>query len=208
MFFITSFTQTKTAPESTSSEVKTHNRQVIQPDVAWIMSFGGSGTSYTMVTVEEMSGRTTASNYARGFDGLVPVKPEWNDGPFLRSPSKQLPINFILCKTHCMGYCMDCKVESSYNDFDEHCRTAQIPGGLTTVYSRDIPKRAIHLIRDPFDNLIGRMHLYNKLNKKRRHDDSFVPFNTTSEGLTQWCSYLDGKYPIESFAEVPCGTLY
>jgi hypothetical protein len=79
----------------------------------------------------------------------------------------------------------------------------------TVTYTRDIPKKAIHLIRNPFDNLVGRMHLFNK----HHANEKSVPhvFNTTQQGIVSWCHYLDDKYAakedktiLASYSHVPC----
>jgi hypothetical protein len=79
----------------------------------------------------------------------------------------------------------------------------------TVTYTPDIPKKAIHLIRNPFDNLVGRMHLFNK----HHVNDKSVPhdFNTTQQGIISWCHYLDDKYAtkeektiLANYSRVPC----
>lgn len=125
------------------------------------------GTSYTVLNTEFVSGCTTASNYAANYDPLVPVRPEYVNGPYLRSPDKPLPPRYILTKTHCGGYCMDCPPTAYLLDpepFQQSCLLSQRSYNATAfysvLYSPDIPKRAVHLIRNPFDNLVGRMHLF------------------------------------------------
>jgi hypothetical protein len=191
------------------------------PDVAWIVSFGGSGTSYTILNIEAVTGQSTASNYAQDFHLLVPVKESYVNGPYVRSPHKPLPPKYILTKTHCGGYCMDCSpstyVYESAFDFQKACRTAfvHVDGKeVDQVYEAEIPKRAVHLVRSPFDNLVGRFHLSVKRQRTRTGVDAELlsNFSDTAEGLENWCQYLDRKYVeqeshyevLHKYRDVPC----
>lgn len=190
------------------------------PDVAWIVSFGGSGTSYTILNTEAMSGQSTASNYARDYKTLIPVQ-DTSFGPYIRSPEKPLPQHYILTKTHCGGYCMDCP-PSSYVfktalEFQIACRTTQIEEEtlVEQVYEADIPKRAVHLVRSPFDNIVGRFHLSVRRWKKRKGVNATemdLQYPNTAEGLLNWCRYLDEAYQeqeshyavLKQYQNVPC----
>lgn len=95
---------------------------------------------------------------------------------------------------------MDCSpVTLSPDAFEEACLTGKRGDKQSVTYDRKIPKKAIHLIRNPLDNLVGRMHLFNKHHRDR------VPFETSRGGLAAWCKYLDDKYPVDdAFRSVPC----
>jgi hypothetical protein len=141
-----------------------------------------------------MSNVTTASNYAGDFDPCIPVRPELTDGPFLRSPDKKLPPAYIMTKTHCGGYCMQCQLSWQLDAFEEACLTGQknVDGKATaTTYSKNIPKKAVHIIRNPFDNLVGRHHLAMK--KRRRQGSAEEIFPSSREGMQSWCEFLDAK---------------
>jgi hypothetical protein len=98
-------------------------------NIAWLMSFPNSGTSYTINNVRRTTNATTATNYA--YEALmaanqsVPVQPEQlPDGPFLLLPHMQVP-KYILTKTHCTAYCDACQTMDTIralNQFDEGCR--------------------------------------------------------------------------------------
>ena len=183
------------------------------PQVSWILSYGGSGTSYTIVNVEQLTNATTASNYGGDYVPCLPIRDDWPDGPFVRSPEKPFPPKYILTKSHCGGYCMDCGPKvylHTPETFETACRTARkrLPNSTNTVhvtYDRNIPVRAIHLIRNPFDNLVGRMHLATKHHNKRVADnteedddnDIYNNFTNTVTGIEEWCQYLDEKYATE-----------
>jgi hypothetical protein len=102
--------------------------------------------------------------------------------------------------------------ESAIDDFERDCLTGNRPGDNTTIYTSDIVQRAVHLIRDPFDNLVGRMHLSSKLAVKRGTENPKVRTD-----LYEWCSYLDNKYAdsearsdridqtlLKAFPNLPC----
>lgn len=190
----------------------------ILPNVAWIMSFGGSGTSYTILNTESLTGQSTASNYARDYETLVPVHPEYSSGPYIRSLDKPLPPDFILTKTHCGGYCMDCPPAAYYipstDDFLTSCLSGHAHDEFnemtTTTYSSSIPKRAVHLVRSPFDNVVGRFHLSIKRFRQRGQDVS--AYTNDAQGLSAWCEYLDSKHwvasakvpALEPYLDIPC----
>lgn len=199
-------------PRSSTNSSAEFSYPHILPDVVWLMSFGGSGTSYTIRNVESMTGASTASNYGgeADYSPLRSVNPRSVQGPFIRSMSKPLPRTSILTKTHCGGYCIDCHpkryVFEQVEDFERLCRTSHITEGGSVqevVYSPAIPKRAVHLIRSPFDNIIGRFHLNMKHRRDRENagifsdalNSSMVANN--SSGFSLWCGHLDKKYRDE-----------
>ena len=76
--------------------------------------------------------------------------------------------------------------------------------------SKEPVSRAIHLIRDPFDNLVARMHLSVMTGEVQ-------PLDHTREGLLIWSSQLQEKWGATSLwsvdadvtklmREVPCGS--
>ena len=95
------------------------------PQIAWLVSFPNSGTSYTMTLVERASNLSTASNYAAEVTApgvpALPVLPfsgsEQGTGPYwegnvsaavLERTLRPLPTTFVLTKTHCGGRCVNC----------------------------------------------------------------------------------------------------
>ena len=156
-----------------------------------------------MRNTEKMSNLTTASNYAGELDTNVPVRPEWKDGPFVHKPADyDVPSSYILTKTHCAGYCDDCPPRgfiSTVSSFERGCRTGEKLGEngeqrVKAVYSSDIPKKAVHLIRNPFDNLIARLHLAVKRRKKLGWtEEQLASFTHSRDGYLAWCEYLDNR---------------
>jgi hypothetical protein len=84
--------------------------------IAWLMSFPNSGTSYTSKLIRHVSLTRTASNYgneeraAVGLSRAVfddqPTGPFWQDVHI--HPEYTLPQNYALTKTHCGGRCEMC----------------------------------------------------------------------------------------------------
>jgi hypothetical protein len=128
------------------------------------------GTSYTIVNVEKMTNRTTGTNYGVGSSKYcVGVRPELDEtGPFLRAPGTTLgPPNYVLTKTHCGGYCNDCSPDHfvrSLDTFESDCTRSHYCHAKDE-YPKDVRRypveavsSAVHLIRNPFDNLVARSH--------------------------------------------------
>ena len=86
------------------------------PDIAWLMSFPNSGTSYTMRLVQAVSNTTAATNYAeeckQDSEGRVATLFDSPSGPYLRQQvlhgGMSLPKRYVLTKTHCGGRCVHC----------------------------------------------------------------------------------------------------
>jgi hypothetical protein len=84
--------------------------------IAWLMSFPNSGTSYTSKLIRHASQTRTASNYgneervAVGLSRAIfddqPTGPFWQDMHI--HPEYTLPQNYALTKTHCGGRCEMC----------------------------------------------------------------------------------------------------
>jgi hypothetical protein len=175
-------------------------KSVPRPEVAWLISFPNSGTSYTITNTESMSNKSTASNYAGGWDAVVPVRKDLVNGPFLHEPNLEIPSN-VLTKTHCTGYCFDCPPAAyveTVDSFEKGCATGMkdIDGESAQVsYSSALPRKVVHLFRNPFDNLVARFRFGVK---KRRNagqpEDELIQFQSSKEGMQAWCNTFDQKY--------------
>lgn len=141
----------------------------------------------------------------------MPVRPELADnGPFLRNSNLQLS-SFTLTKTHCAGYCVDCKPHDyvhTVESFQRGCLSGfkSVNGKhIKTSYEATVPSRAVHLIRNPFDNIVARVHWALRLNK------------TTDPDFDLWCHEMDSMFPLkesetslissevkEMWKELPC----
>ena len=208
------------------------------PRVAWLMSYPNSGTSYTMQFVQRATNLTVATNYGRECDrnGLapdgtnIPVNPKSPEGPFLLSPNtRALPERYVVTKTHCGGRCNSCAPKKYIMDdstFQEWC----LRGGkyvtdkhgkrldyVNVYYNASLVQRAVHLIRNPFDNIVSNFHLEQHERIKKDDAEWLSRFPNNKNGFQEWCRYLDGKYTKEEkkhdgldseimtlFEKVPC----
>mmetsp|Transcript_39696 Transcript_39696/g.82500 ORF Transcript_39696/g.82500 Transcript_39696/m.82500 type:complete len:404 (-) Transcript_39696:685-1896(-) len=168
----------QTSGLSPVQQEKDGDSQSSSTQLAWLLSYPNSGTSYTLNNMVQMTKQSTATNYGRGWsqvysavsgDQISPQDRE-NAGPYYMG-NNPLPPTFVLTKTHCGGYCDSC-VPSEFvlptaDDFERKCRRSERDfvsastnktSSLQLAYKTHIPK-AIHLIRHPLDNIVSRMHL-------------------------------------------------
>ena len=175
-----------------------------------------SGTSYTSLLVRQTTGTNSASNYGKentGEDGTsVPVYPDHPDGPFYSNPlsvSLTRPTSgFLLTKTHCGGRCNQCGpnsyVESSHT-FSHRCfegdriikdannQLVKVPGSYYN--NKDVlVAKAVHLIRDPFDNVVSRFHLSYKEMVKKNETDWLEKYPKSREGFRSFCKDQSMRY--------------
>jgi hypothetical protein len=88
------------------------------------------------------------------------------------------------------------------DEFENDCLSGQRKEAghvVTTRYHSSVPAKAIHLIRNPFDNIVARMHL---AVKKRRQDLSWDngmldAFENSEAGIHAWCKFVDGLFPAQ-----------
>lgn len=92
---------------------------------------------------------------------------------------------------------------------------ATVNGRATNFYyDESVPVKAVHLIRDPFDNLVARLHLHIR---QLTDTNELAKFTDDRQGLLNWCSYLDKTFIDEErsynlirpkvlslFHDVPC----
>ncbi|KAK1746328.1 hypothetical protein QTG54_002935 [Skeletonema marinoi] len=177
--------------------------------IAWLMSFPNSGTSYTSYLIRTITQTTTGSNYGHESpnpneqssvsssvgifdDNPIPSWTEsWNDR--LQQPSE----GYILTKTHCGGFsfCKDCDslVYNSHTFLKKCLEGDYVTGNATSGFeiskgfaSKDKIARAVHIIRDPFDNVVARFHLERKtLGKKNK-----AHYPNSREGFRHFCDDL------------------
>lgn len=116
-----------------------------------------------------MTQTTTATNYGQeqsGYRSSIPISPSLPDGPYFRFPNGNYS-KYVLTKTHCGGYCVRCTPTRYVLDakrFDSDCRSGNklVEGkGSSTkpAYGSDLPKKAVHILRNPLDNIVARLHV-------------------------------------------------
>lgn len=163
-----------------------------------------SGTSYTLGLVAASTGTKTATNYGRenvGEDGTsIPVFSNSIGGPFWTEEKREglvLPARYLLTKTHCGGKCYNCPPKDYYIEDDrvflrnclEGRRVVRDASGrleeIMGSYSQDLVARAVHLIRDPFDNVVSRFNHYRYSRFVRRNDtESMALYPKSNEGVS------------------------
>jgi hypothetical protein len=168
-----------------------------------------------MTLVERASNLSTATNYGdevtREGDTSVPVHNEhFDQGPFweglhgrLGRTVRQLPDSFVLTKSHCSGRCVHCGasqyVVKNASEFAWGClRTSGRANGTRFESYMDPSRlaRVVHLIRNPFHNVVARYHLDRRhLVKKDPNLVGRYPYNAT--GFQRWCRELDDQYEDE-----------
>lgn len=209
-------TPLSTSPPQVSRRVEaTHGSMVSQsspwPRIVWLMSFPNSGTSYTMRLVSRTTHTLTATNYiTESSQGrqLHPVYFNHSEGPFWPGPNQSQyvrPSNYVLTKTHCGNRCNDC-VPKHYLDgplsFARQCSSGSksemaLDGQEQTVramYDSQLVHKAVHLIRNPFDNIVSRFHLERHKMMKLNATQMLAFFPDSREGFRRFCGYMDYKY--------------
>jgi hypothetical protein len=100
-------------------------------------------------------------------------------------------------------------------EFEQGCLRVDFPNQTSSSlrYDESVPIRAVHLYRNPFDNLVARMHL--AIHRRERQGKNVSSFENSRDGWREWCIYLDEKYHAEepqyfstevlaSFRDLPC----
>jgi len=204
------------------------------PKVAWLMTFPNSGTSYTLLLVHTTSNTSFGSNYHKlDIDDLgdnghnIPIHSSYSDGPYLHEINKETPKKYVITKTHCDGKCTHCKpkkYEQTPQSFEKGCCTGKrtIPAhdgrGYETesfMYDNKLVKKIIHLVRNPFDNMVSRFHLHYNKEISRNNSDWVRAHPKDKEGFSVWCKEMGdqfvsaeleffGKAFIANSRNVPC----
>lgn len=184
------------------------------PQIAWLMSYPNSGTSFTMMCAERTSNLSTATNYGdevTASDAFsLPIYPRHPEGPYWEGLSgkmgaiRLLPERYVLVKTHCGSRCIWCppaEYSETLVSFVDACRlttarTAPDRERVEFSYPMDRIKKVIHLIRNPFHNFVARFHLDRK-NALSRGQEWLDLHPSNAVGFQRWCNDLDEKYKKE-----------
>mmetsp|Transcript_17284 Transcript_17284/g.36171 ORF Transcript_17284/g.36171 Transcript_17284/m.36171 type:complete len:400 (+) Transcript_17284:272-1471(+) len=184
--------------------------------VAFLMSFPNSGTSYTSRLVRTVTGHNTASNYGLetpGEDGKsAPVFDFSPEGPFWSQPTDaritRPTKGYLLTKTHCGGRCDKCSTDKyieTHQTFLQRClegeyTTGDGSGGLQVLrghYDKSMVRKAVHLIRDPFDNIVSRFHLAHKHSERRKELKILAKYPKSKEGFRDFCKDIGMEFRSE-----------
>mmetsp|Transcript_18069 Transcript_18069/g.27942 ORF Transcript_18069/g.27942 Transcript_18069/m.27942 type:complete len:393 (+) Transcript_18069:58-1236(+) len=184
--------------------------------IAWLMSFPNSGTSYTLRMVRSLSKKPIGTNYKK--EGTAePVYDDSPNGPFFLRTKPDDPVNmpnFLLTKTHCAGINSHCKTAiTTPQSFLKGCCTA------VEAYDAALVHKAVHLFRDPFDNMVSRFHLYLKQLQKQADNstEDVKMYSKSEQGFREYCDAVKSKFHsnsnvpgltdpaiLDSFKSVPC----
>ena len=170
-----------------------------------------------------VTGKLSASNYKGEHDAADAVYDEIPEGPFFTGrdfPYMVRPTKgFVLTKTHCTGYCTVCEPEFyivNATEFAQSCfegNSIRTDEGDEIVYSynQDLVQRAVHIIRDPFDNIVSRFHLMRENFALRNQTELVVRHPKTKNGFRSFCKYMGVRFyeeNLELFDEgiknIPC----
>jgi hypothetical protein len=240
LVYFTFLFRTITSEMFESNKISIENASLdSSPKIVWLMSFPNSGTSFTTDMIRRSTNQYTATNYGEehidqeGFS--VPLRKQdqmYEFGPFLsekftNQPEKRHLGKYVLTKTHCGGRCSRCApldyIESK-DSFKTDCLTARRgfsdeSGKLSFAknqYDEKLVQKAIHLMRNPFNNIVSRFHLTHKVNARMIGDTNFqTSFPNDEQGFRKWCNVMDKKYAadesimfkpsiVELFEQVPC----
>jgi hypothetical protein len=209
---------TATAKSKTIARVNEPTSSVPWPRIAWLMSFPNSGTSYTGQLVKHLTKTKTASNYGeQNLDKLgnsVPVyNNDWN-GPYYVDPNGgtrgfDIPARYVLTKTHCGGYNANSPPEGyveATHSFRRRCLATRytIHNGTLTLrgeYNASRVGKAIHLFRNPFDNIVSRFNMEQNRLQKEQHSKHHTPqgisplvFAKSRDGFRDFCKQTDEMF--------------
>ena len=159
----------------------------------------------------------------------IPVWSEYNwDGDSLKRTMNPPTKGYILTKTHCGGYCFKCSIAHEREQtidskaFTKACATGHhviqnsTSGKFEAVKAHtDIEKvgRAVHIIRDPFDNVVARFHHHLKQSEDKKDSETLARYPSTRDGFRKFCHDLGRRWGAENenimryfelIKDVPC----
>lgn len=142
-------------------------------------------------------------------------------GPSKFSTHLPLPNNYVLTRTHGSFFCLKCHPKlyvNNYENFVVGCSsgTAILESDIINInYEINKVKKAIHLIQDPFDNVVARFLSDRGRQKKRKRHYWLELFSDDFEGFQKWCAFQDHNYYkidkrtypediFEAMRDIPC----
>lgn len=198
---ISAYTKT---PQNLTQE---HNKSL---QIAWLMSFPNSGTTYTSHFIRKATQTKTATNYAelilsrevllgQKSKESIPIFDDQPTGPFWADSNETEPKSgFVLTKTHCGALCMYCppeKYTQMIHHFRHRCLRSDkmiVENGTKTVIKSVYPptrvSKAVHLIRDPLDNVVSRFRY------EMTSGRSALGYNSTREDFRLFCEGMNKEF--------------
>ena len=129
--------------------------------------------------------------------------------PFAHTHSLTYPLPSLFCllQKHCGGRCEKCgpsRYVENPHSFLVQCLSGRRgytkhgkPVAEMVTYSPSLVRKAVHLIRNPFDNVVSRFHLEHHSYRKHNDTDKLQRFPSTREGFRNFCRALDARYAKE-----------
>mmetsp|Transcript_59069 Transcript_59069/g.71109 ORF Transcript_59069/g.71109 Transcript_59069/m.71109 type:complete len:779 (-) Transcript_59069:207-2543(-) len=130
--------------------------------IAWLLSFPNSGTSHTMEFVTDITKNHVATNYGQETKhNKVQVYKDQPEGPFWLDQVKKYPLMFpltyVMTKSHCGARCVSCPLSAYIESVDEFDARCALDGRKGKPYNTDRVAKVVHLLRNPFDNVVSRL---------------------------------------------------
>ena len=106
---------------------------------------------------------------------------------------------YILTKTHCGGTCFGCppqKYLQTQQQFQNSCLSGDYRKDGTTErtnYDPSIVSKAMHLIRDPFDNIVSRFHLKRNAMTHAGDMEWLAKYSNSREGFRDFCDFVNTR---------------
>jgi len=168
------------------------------PGIVQLLSFPNSGTTYTLATVSKATHHCTASQSKTE----LLVNPESPTGPYYNNkcdPTFDLPKKYVLNKSHCLTmskYRESYKLTKERDNpllFEDACHSGS-SGGMDYNYDLSLIKKTVHLIRNPFDNVISRFRFSWNRDHAHNLEDAYEKSN---EGFHEFCRLHNEIYSTE-----------
>eukprot|EP00978_Attheya_sp_CCMP212_P041422 scaffold237497_cov58-Attheya_sp.AAC.2 len=168
------------------------------PGIVQLLSFPNSGTTYTLATVSQATQHCTSSQAKTE----LLVNPESPNGPYYHKkcdPRFDLPKKYVLNKSHCLTmskYRESYKLTKERDNpllFQDACHIGS-SSGQDFNYDLSLIKKTVHLIRNPFDNVVSRFRY--SWNKDHEHNLEDA-YEKTNEGFHEFCSLHNEIYSTE-----------
>lgn len=188
--------------------------QVHHNPLVWLLSFPNSGTTYTLHLIQDITNTSTATNYGKeqiGTTTSIPINPNEPNGPYYRYAERRAPHStttkesnhtkntpYVLTKSHCEPN----QVIIAKEEFAASCSSGdrqvnrKVQHHITYDYRKVKVRKIIHLIRNPFDNMVARMHYEKKKWMKystKKDKKKLKLFTNSIKGFGLWCMYKDKK---------------
>jgi len=182
----------------------------VYPNIVWLFAFPQSGAAYIMHLIHVVTRTATASNYGHVVmdpKGVVHVnnrdsiRTYGTGGPALFSGSIfPPPEKHILTWAAGDGACRNCHPKNymyNYAKFREFCWRGTIMKDGEQVdikYNPQLVKGAVHLYRDPFDNVVLRFWAEREEASKEEKKHWLHRYPPSNEGFQLWCKDRDEEW--------------